>query len=133
MQDRGEKVEQVTLLKQTETVRLDAARLEELVAQLGETGAENVICRALEEVAVRLSHAERCHREGRLDDMRRSTRSLIAMSDQVGMSVLAKVAADVTGCIDAGDRIALAATLSRLLRVGETCLGEMWDIRDLTI
>lgn len=133
MQDRGETLEHVTLLKQAETVRLDCDCLDALVSQLGEAGAENVICRALEEVAVRLSHAERCHREGRLADMRRSVRSLIAISDQIGMGALARVAGHVTACIDSGDPIALAATLARLLRIGESCLGEMWDIRDLTI
>jgi len=133
MEDRGKTLEHVTLLKQAEIVRLDCDCLDALVSQLGEAGAENVICRALEEVAVRLSHAERCHREGRLADMRRSVRSLIAISDQIGMGTLARVSAHVTDCIDSGDPIALAATLARLLRIGESCLGEMWDIRDLTI
>ncbi|MFO7771151.1 MAG: hypothetical protein R6V38_07355 [Roseovarius gahaiensis] len=126
-------MEHVTLLRQDEAVRLDATRLETLVAQLGATGAEDVICRALEELAARLSHTERCYREARSDDMRRSARSLIAISDQIGMQKLAQVAGDVTDCVDRGDRIALAATLARLLRIGERSLGEMWDIQDLRI
>ena len=132
-EDRGENVEQVTLLRQTESVRVDGARLDDLVAQLGPSGAENVVCRALEEVAVRLSHAERCHREGRSDDMRRAVRSLIAISDQIGMHALARVAADVVACVDNDDRIATAATLARLLRVGEACLGELCDTGSVTI
>jgi len=36
-------------------------------------------------------------------------------------------------CIDRADRVALAATLARLLRIGERSLGEMWDIQDLRI
>ncbi len=114
-------------------MRLDATQLETLVAQLGETGAEDVICRALEELAARLSHTERCHSEGRIDDMRRSARSLIAISEQIGMQKLAQVAGDVTHCIDRADLVALAATLARLLRVGARSLGEMWDIQDLRI
>ncbi len=132
-EDRGENVEQVTLLKQTESVRLDGTRLDDLVAQLGPSGAENVVCRALEEVAVRLAHAERCHREGRFEDMRRAVRSLIAISGQIGMHALARVAGDVVACVDNGDHTALAATLARLLRVGEACLGELCDSRDVTI
>lgn len=114
-------------------MRLDASRLEDLVSQLGENGAEDVICRALEELAARLSHTERCFREGRNADMRRSARSLIAISDQIGMHGLARVAGDVTCCVDRDDRVALAATLARLLRIGERSLGEMWDIQDLRI
>jgi hypothetical protein len=125
----GETVEQVTLLKQDERVRLDPDRLDALFDQLGETGAEDIVCRALEELAARLGHAERCHREGRIVDMRKSTRSLIAIADQIGMSLLARVAGDVTASIDAGDHVALAATFARLLRIGERSLCEIWDVQ----
>ncbi len=123
----------MTLLKQDETVRLDADRLEALYLQLGESNAEDVVCRALEELAARLSHSERCHREERLEDMRKSTRSLIAIADQIGMQLLARVAGDVTGCIDHGDRNALAATFARLLRIGERSLCEIWDLQDIPL
>lgn len=123
----------MTLLKQEEVVRLNADRLEELYVQLGEAGAENVVCRALEELAVRLSHTERCHREGRTADLRKSARGLVAISDQIGMQMLSRVAADVVLCTDKGDSVALAATLARLLRIGERSLSEIWDIQHLTI
>ncbi|MEB8387170.1 hypothetical protein OO012_08025 [Rhodobacteraceae bacterium KMM 6894] len=126
-------MEQVTLLKQDEAVRLNADRLEELYVQLGEAGAENVVCRALEELAVRLSHTERCYREGRGLDLRKSARSLVAISDQIGMQMLSRVATDVTICADKGDSVALAATLSRLLRIGERSLSEIWQMQDLSI
>jgi len=120
-------------LEQRETVRLDQGRLEQLYIQLGEAGAEDVVCRALEELAVRLSHTERCFRAEEIPDMRKSARSLIAIAEQVGMVKLARVARDVTQCIDLGDEVALAATLSRLLRIGEISLHEIWDMRDYSI
>ncbi|QGX97159.1 hypothetical protein EI983_02235 [Roseovarius faecimaris] len=126
-------MEQVTLLEQREAVKLDSNRLEELFLLLGEASAEDVVCRALEELAARLSHTERCYRELRFDDMRKSARSLIAIAEQIGMQMLANVAQDVTRCIDHGDGTALSATLSRLLRVGECSLSEIWDLQDLTI
>lgn len=126
-------MEQVTLLEQRETVRLDAVRLEQLYLKLGEAGAEDVVCRALEELAVRLSHTERCYREQDITSMRKSARSLIAIAEQVGMAKLAHVAGDVTNCIDLDDSTALAATLARLLRVGEQSLNEIWDVRDYSI
>ena len=121
------------MLKQTEVVRLNAGRLEELYAQLGEAGAEDVVCRALEELALRLSHTERCHREGQLADMRKSARSLVAIADQIGMQLLARVATDVTISVDNGDMVAVTATLSRLLRIGDSSLSEVWDMQDLSI
>jgi len=123
-------VDQTTLLQQHECVRHDAERLEALYLELGETSAEDVVCRALEELAARLGQAERCYREGRLNEMRKSSRSLIAIADQIGMALLAQVAGDVTGSIDAGDHNALAATFARLLRIGERSLCEVWEAQD---
>jgi len=123
-------VEQVTLLKQEEQVRLDAQRLETLYVQLGETNAEDVVCRALEELAARLTHAGRLYSAGRRDDLRKCARSLIAIADQIGMQLLVQVARDVTRCIEAGDTTALAATFARLLRIGERSLCEIWDMSD---
>jgi hypothetical protein len=62
--------------------------------------------------------------------MRKGCRSLIAMADQVGMAMLARVAGDVTGCIDAGDGTALAATFARLLRIADRSLCEIWDMAE---
>jgi hypothetical protein len=126
-------VKQVTLLEQSERVSLDSDRLQQLYLQLGEAGAEDVVCRALEELAVRLSHTERCHREARWREMRKSARSLIAIAEQIGLGTLARVAQDVTVCIDDHDHVALAATLARLLRTGERSLHEIWDLQDYSI
>ncbi|WP_258523621.1 hypothetical protein [Roseovarius sp. TE539] len=126
-------MKQVRMLEQEEAVHLDSARLRLLYDRLGKAGAENVVCRALEELALRLTHAESCHRRDKRDDMRRSAHSLIAISEQIGLHLLARVAADVTACIDLEDRTALAATLARLLRVGERSLCEAWELQDLSI
>ncbi|WP_175581761.1 hypothetical protein [Pseudooceanicola sp. HF7] len=114
---------------QQEDVRLDPGRLESLFLQMGEAGAEDVLCRAMEEIALRLSHTERLFRQGRMEEMRKSARSLVAIAEQIGMNALARVAGDVTCCIDAADEVALTATLARLLRVGEQSLTAVWDLQ----
>lgn len=124
-------VDQVRVLAQNEAVRLDPDRLEALYAQLGEAGAEDVVCRAMEELAVRLSMIERLYRQDRTDEMRKAARSLMGIADQIGMHTLCRVAGDVTGCIDAGDPVALAAVLTRLLRIGERSLTEIWDMQGM--
>ena len=126
----GEFVGKITLLEQKEAVRIASDRLEQLYLQLGQTGAEDVICRALEELAVRLSYTERCLREGKLREMRKSARGLIAIADQIGMERVALVAQDVVTCIDNQDHVAMEATLARLLRIGECSLFEIWDLQD---
>lgn len=116
-----------------ETVRLDPDRLGGLYRQLGEAGAEDVICRAIEELALRLTQCERLWRRHDRAGLRKSARSLIAIADQVGMTALARIAADVTRAVDADDDPAMAATLFRLIRIGERSLTAVWDLQDLSV
>lgn len=126
-------VEQVTRLLQAETIRLDQEQLGALYAELGESGAEDVVCRAIEELAVRLSHCERHWRDKDYTALRKSARSLIAIAEQIGMTALARVAGDVTIAADNGDFPALSATLFRLVRIGERSLMAVWDLQDLSV
>jgi len=120
-------------LERAETVRLETEKLDNLFRQLGEACAEDVLCRAVEELAVRLTQCERLWRQHEHAALRKSARSLIAIADQIGMSALARVAGDVTQTIDSGDDVAIAATLFRLIRVGETSLMAVWDAQDLSV
>ena len=126
-------MEEVTSLVQVEAVRLDQDRLGALYRQLGEVNAEDVICRAVEELAVRMAHCEKLWRAQDWTQLRKSVRSLVAIADQVGMSKLSRVAGDVTCAIDGNDAVAAAATLTRLMRVGERSLTAVWDLQDLSI
>lgn len=123
----------MTMLIQNEVVRMNSGCLEGLYAELGAPGAEEVVCRALEELATRLTHTARSHEEGRLADMRKSARSMIAIADQIGMQLLSRVAADVTIAADNNDLTAIAATVARLLRIGETSFKEVAQMQDLSI
>ncbi|QJF49855.1 hypothetical protein [Roseobacter ponti] len=116
-----------------ETVQVDQDRLGALYAELGEAGAEDIVCRAMEELALRLSHCSRLYTAQNNDDLRKCARSLIAIADQIGMSVLARVAGDVTRAVDGNDAPALAAVMARLLRIGDQSLTAIWDLQDVTI
>ncbi|GAA6175724.1 hypothetical protein [Sulfitobacter pacificus] len=124
---------QVLQIRPTENVSVDQDRLGALYSQLGAAGAEDVVCRALEELALRMSHCEKLYREGHWEELRKNTRSLIAIADQIGMLALSDVAGTVTDCIDQGNGVGVAATLSRLMRVGDGSLSAVWDIQDITI
>lgn len=123
----------VIKIRLAEKIQLDQVRLDGLYTQLGATGAETVICRAMEELAVRLSECNTLWRESSLIRLRKHARSLIAISDQIGMRLLAQVAADVTTALDAEDEVAVAATLSRMLRIGERSLTALWAMEDMSI
>ena len=124
---------EVTILAQNEMVRVDADKLDALYRQLGDASAENIVCRAMEELAVRLAQTERLYREGKQGEMRKSARSIAAIAEQIGMQMLARVAKHVKHCIDVEDETALAAVLARLIRIGERSLTEVWELQDLSI
>lgn len=110
-----------------EPARMDHERVSRLFADLGPDAAEAVVTRALEELAVRLGNLDRLLCEGDLERLRKSARGMAAIADQLGMTALARVALDVTACVDAGDSVALAAVLARLDRLGERSLLAVWD------
>lgn len=116
-----------------DSVRVDPEGMSALHRQLGAQGAEDVVCRAIEELAVRLAKCERMWRQGDLSELRKNARSLIAIAEQIGLSTLAGVAEDVTRTLDSADNPATDATLARLIRIGERSLTLVWDIRDLSV
>ncbi|MEO0391199.1 MAG: hypothetical protein AAF218_09705 [Pseudomonadota bacterium] len=123
----------ITQLQHCEAVQVDHDRLGELYLQLGEHSAEDVVCRAMEEVSMRMTHCERYYRKGDMTNLRKSVRSMIAIGEQIGMLAVARVAQDVVVCIDRADPIALGATLARLMRAGEGSLSAVWDLQDITV
>lgn len=124
---------QILQMRPTEQVCVDQERLGTLYKQLGETDAEDVVCRALEELALRISHCDRLYRTSDWQELRKNSRSLIAIADQVGLQKMAAVANDVMSAVDQADPVAIAATLTRLIRVGERSLTAIWDVQDLSI
>lgn len=126
-------MKQISQIKPRESVHVDQERLSALYAQLGESSAEDVVCRAMEELALRLSHCDRLFRTGDMQELRKSARSLIAIAEQIGMDDVSRVANDVTVCVDAQDDVAIAATLQRLMRSGEGSLTAVWDMQDIYI
>ena len=126
-------VDKIITLEHKESVRVDPDRLSGLYRQLGDKNALDVLCRTVEELAVRLSNCERFWRQRDWAGLRKCAKSLVAISEQVGMMALARVAGDVARSVDAGDAVAAGATLGRLIRVGERSLTAIWDQQDLSV
>ena len=126
-------MDQILNIRVSEKICVDQDRLTALYTELGEAGAEDVVCRAMEELATRLSHCSRLHRLEEWESLRKCVRSLIAISDQIGMVILSRVCCDVIHTIDYCDRPASAATLARLLRIGDQSLSAIWELEDITI
>ena len=121
----------LTRLRLDEPVRLEQDRLEELYASVGEAQAEEIICRAMEELAMRLALMERAYAAGDPAPIAKSARGLVRIAEQVGMTKLARVSADVADCALSRDMTALGATLARLMRISDRSLTAVWDSGNL--
>lgn len=123
----GENVEQVSVLKTNDCVLLNRERVVQLNRQLGEKAARDVVCRAVEDIALRLERINELGDLRHLREMRKCTRSLVSIADQIGLDTLTMVADDVLCCIDEDDAVALSATWARLMRIGQQSLNEIWE------
>lgn len=123
----------VSRLMHSEVAQFDADRTTVLMAEFGEAGAERMIGRSLEDIAVRLNTVERAQREGNFEKARAAAREMALIADYAGFASLARVAKDAMRVIECGDPAARGAVLSRLVRVGESTLMPACDMRGMPI
>lgn len=125
-------MEQVHVLFADEVVHLDIIRIEELERLLGEKDAENVIVKAMEAVATRLTLSERAYYKQDWIALRKSVKSICAIGEQIGMQSLARASKNAMDAIDGENGPAIAATFFRLQRVGDRSLSDYWDLQDVS-
>lgn len=77
----------------------------------------DLICAGLEEMSRHLKWLDDDYQSGEFDRLETRARSIVVLADQLGLRRVGQVAADVVYCIDGPDETALAATLSRLMRL----------------
>lgn len=112
---------------------MDPAQIETLCVDLGRNAAEDVVCRAMEELAQRMCLLQQQALSGPREDLHKGLRGLAAIADQIGLCSLSNVAHDVMICIELGDTVAEAATLARLARIGERSLTALWEINEFSV
>ena len=130
---RGEFMGIVAILRHEETVRIDPDRLTELFVNLGEATAEEFICRAVEDLAIKISEIKCASLEKRYDLLKFGSVQVAEIATRVGLTSLARVALDVDYCLKVKADTALSATVARLIRIGEMSLLKIWDERDLSV
>ncbi|WP_240705184.1 hypothetical protein [Pacificoceanicola onchidii] len=123
----------MTYLAPAETPRVERGQIETLRNDLGLHAAEDVVCRAMEELAQRLCQLQEQSMNGPRDELHKGLRSLSAIADQIGLESLSKIARDVMICIEFGDGVAEAATIARLVRNGESSLALLWDLQEFSV
>ena len=82
---------------------------------------------AMEDLAILLQEARVAWDMADLPALRMRGLGIQGLADRLGMTLLTQVAGDIIALCGSRDDAALAATVARLLRVGEHSLFAVWD------
>ena len=116
-------MDNVMALRPKERVRQDAEPIATIYRNLGTSGAEQVVTRALGELALTMAGLANQVRTHELGDLSRQLRRLQRMAENLGMVSLGVVAGDLRACMERADTTAFAAVWARLLRIAERSLA----------
>ncbi len=125
-------MENVTALLLRERVRQDGEAIAAIYRNLGTSTAEQMVTRALGELALAMAGIVAQVKSQDLADLSRQLKKLQCMADNLGMIGLSSVAQDARICLDRCDSTAFGAVWARLLRVAERSLATDKDFADLS-
>lgn len=119
----------LVVLRPKDTIRHDAGPISTIYRNLDTAAADQVVTRALGELALSMAGIADQVRDRDLTHLDRHVRRLQRMAENLGMVSLAQVCADARGCLGSGDTTAFAAVWARLLRVAERSLApeKSWE------
>jgi len=112
-------------------LHFDASPLVRLFAERDMHEAENIVCRMLEDIALRLDMLQSGMAEQNFATMHRPAQRIGAVADQIGLLEVAVAASHVRACLTQNDGIALEATMARLERGFDAAVSEVWTFRNL--
>lgn len=104
------------------TLEQNAEPIASLYKSLGTASAEQVVTRALGEVALAMASIASQVRGNEMRDLSRQLRKLQSMAENLGMISLGRVSGDARICLERGDSTAFSAVWTRLIKVTEQTL-----------
>jgi hypothetical protein len=122
----------VQRLTPREVVRQDVEAIAEIYRNLGAPVAEQLVTRALGELALTMAGIAEKVRKHELRDLLRHLTRLQRLADDIGLVSLAVVAGDAGSCLAQGDSTAFSAVWARLVRVAEASLTHDPGIADIS-
>ena len=121
----------VVVLRCIDPLQFDPTALNELFAEKTVDDAEEVVCRVLEDIAMRLDALQQGRDGSQFDQMFKPARRIGLIAEQIGLIEVAAAAGHVVNCLQQADGIALEATLARLERGFDVAVSEIWNYRAL--
>ena len=125
-------VKKITRLDMRDRATLDRDCLTPLYAELGQQGAEGVVCRALEELAARVARAHQHMLDGEHAALMKTAKSNVSIAEQIGLLELSTACLAVVDAARGGDGVAIVATVTRMQRVAEASLSAVWELQDVS-
>ncbi len=113
---------EITALRPREIVRQDVEAIAVIYRNLGAPVAEQMVTRALGELALTMAGIAEKVRAQDLRDLAQQLGRLTRLAADLGLSTLSTVAGDAKTCLERADGTAFAAVWARLLRVAERSL-----------
>lgn len=122
----------VRRLTPREVVYQDVEAIAEIYRNLGAPVAEQLVTRALGELALTMAGIAEKVRKHELRDLVRHLTRLQRLADDIGLVSLGVVAGDAGACLGRGDPTAFSAVWARLVRVAEASLTHDPGIADIS-
>ena len=101
-------------------------------AELGQQGAEGVVCRALEELVARVARAHQHMLDDEHAALMKTAKSNASIAEQIGLLELPAACLAVVDAARGGDSVAIMATVTRMQRVTEASLSVVWEMQDVS-
>lgn len=112
----------IVSLEVAEKILLDDDQLAAIYRDLGAYSADQLVTRALAELALTMTSITSLVGAHEATDITRKLRRLQSMAENIGMVSLALVASDLRDCAEAQDSASFSAVWARLMRVAEKSL-----------
>jgi hypothetical protein len=116
------RADNIFILQPKDRIQHDAGPISTIYRNLDTASADQVVTRALGELALTMAGLADQVRAHDLTDVQRQVRRLQRMAENLGMVSFSSVCGDVKACLDLGDVTAFGAVWARLLRVAERSL-----------
>ena len=123
--------EGVAVLHCVAPLYFDPEPIKGVYARLPAHEADDMICRFLEDIALRLDQLQKGLAARDVAAMARPVRRVALAAHQMGLLEVAESAGHVRKCLTLNDGIALEATMARLERAFDLAVNEVWNLRDL--
>ena len=120
------------MLRPREAVQQDVEVVAQIYRNLGAPTAEQMVTRALGELALAMAGIVEKVRAQDLRELAQQFSRLRRMASDIGLVSLAQVAGDAQTCLERADGTAFSAVWARLLRVAERSLSPDQGMADLS-